>query len=170
MSRGISKDGLLKYYDSLFYKPRVIAFIKEANSLQRNKYQAKMISQFIPTVSFQSVPGGGYKVTDKAAGVCHGCSHISVADWVLVDKTEAKVTMRHELAHALQHYKYGASVKPHGKEFIEALKAVSPNNWRRDRHYRETPFIVKARSKALKQRRLKLIKQRNLKKRVGAKV
>lgn len=154
MAKRISKEALRDYYNEVLDKPRIKEYVKEASLLKRNKYTPKMLKDYTPVMTYERVPGR--RVLKKAAGVCHGCSRISIADWILVDKTEAKATVRHEIAHALQNYKYGACTRSHGKEFIEALKIVSPNNWRSDRHYRETPEIVKARTKSFNNKKIAL--------------
>jgi len=141
MSVRISKVALREYYNDVLNKARVIAYINEASKLKSNIKKPQMLKDYTPVMRYQSTLSGSRKI----AGTCRGVDDIRIADWILVDASEAKTTVRHEIAHALKNYKYGMNGRPHGKEFIEALKVVSPNNWRKDRHYRETPEIVKAR-------------------------
>jgi len=154
MTKTMSKAELRDYFYSILYKPRIISYIQESSRLQRNKGKPKMLNDYTPKMTYSRMPGRGDLRT--AAGVCKGCGDIRIADWILVDSTQAKAVVRHELAHALQHYKYGFGTRAHGKEFIEALKIVSPNNWRNDRHYRETPEIFKARIKSFGNNKISL--------------
>ena len=155
MSKCISKDALRNYFNDLLEKPRVVEYVKNARLLKHNKRKPKFLIDYKPTMMYERIPGKG--VLRNAAGVCKGCNDIRIADWILVDRDEARSTVRHELAHALQSYKYGISVRPHGKEFIEALKAVSPTNWRKDRHYTETSDIVKARTESFSNKKIMLV-------------
>ena len=154
MTKRISKEALRKYFTSVLDKDQVKQYVKEASLLKQNKYKPEMLADYRPKMAYARIPGKG--VLKKAAGVCKGCNDIRIADWILVDSTEAKATVRHEIAHALQHYKYGMNVRSHGKEFIEALKIVSPNGWRKDRHYQETPEIVKARTASFSNKKISL--------------
>lgn len=154
MTKRISKEALRKYFTSVLNKEQVKQYVKEASLLKQNKYKPEMLADYTPKMAYARIPGKG--VLKKAAGVCKGCNDIRIADWILVDSTEAKATVRHEIAHALQHYKYGMNVRSHGKEFIEALKIVSPNGWRKDRHYQETPEIVKARTASFSNKKISL--------------
>jgi hypothetical protein len=154
MATRISKESLRKYFISVLDKEQVKKYVEGASLLKQNKFKPKMLRDYTPKMMYQRIPGGG--ILKKAAGVCKGCNDIRIADWILVDSTEAKATVRHEIAHALQHYKYGTNVRSHGKEFIEALKIVSPNGWRKDRHYQETPEIVKARTASFSNKKISL--------------
>ena len=74
----------------------------------------------------------------------NGQSDIEISSWVLADSIETKRVIRHEFAHTIKEYAMlkGSS---HGKGFTTALKAVSSQRWRADRHWSPTPAIDEAR-------------------------
>ena len=133
----ISRESIRNYFQEVLQKPAVMDVIEKSH----NSRKPKLMSDFTPSCIFKDKITG-YKV--KVAGYALGTGSICLANWILRDSSQAKAVVRHEVAHLLQHYKYGES-KPHGKEFTEALKVVSPKTWRRDKYWHDNPLIINAR-------------------------
>ena len=133
----ISRESIRHDFQEVLHKPAVMDAIKKSHDGKK----PKLMSDFTPLCTFADKIAG-YKV--KVAGYALGTGSICLANWILRDSSQAKAVVRHEVAHLLQHYKYGES-KPHGKEFTEALKVVSPKTWRKDRHWYDSPEVEKAR-------------------------
>ena len=74
----------------------------------------------------------------------NGQSDIEISEWILIDIDETKRVVRHEFAHIVKEYAL-LEGKPHGKGFTTALKAVSSQQWRRDRHWHPNSEIDKVR-------------------------
>ena len=128
--RGITPDALFKYFKELITTERVQVLL---HSLTRYKI-FKPVLKIVPTCGA------------KWGGMTYGANRIEVSSWILKDAKAAKGVIRHELAHAIQDF-LGIEGRPHGKEFIQMLKTISPRNWRRDRHWHSTPEIQIARTK-----------------------
>jgi len=73
-----------------------------------------------------------------------GQSDIEISSWILVDEEETIRVVKHEFAHTIKEYAY-LEGKPHGKGFTKALKAVSSQQWRRDRYWHTNRDIDRAR-------------------------
>lgn len=128
--RGITPDALFKYLKELINTERVQALL---HTIKRHKI-FKPIFKIVPTCGA------------RWGGMCYGANTIEVSSWILKDASVAKGVVRHELAHAIQDF-LNIDGRSHGKEFIQMLKAISPRNWRRDRHWHSTPAIQIARMK-----------------------
>lgn len=109
--------------------------------------QKKHLNSF-PTISLSilsrgdvgySIIKGGYALVDK--------KRIEVQKWMLVDKRQAYMVVRHEIAHFLHAWTGQEVTKSHGKEFKKALKIISPKRWKTDLHWKETPEIFAAMTK-----------------------
>ena len=82
----------------------------------------------------------------NVAGRAYGDRLIEISSWMLHDYDEAGGVLRHELAHIIVK-RYGLrQPDSHGENFINALKAIAPLTWERDRHWHGTPAINQARS------------------------
>ena len=76
----------------------------------------------------------------------YGDRVIEISSWMLHDHDETEGALRHELAHIIVD-RYGLrEPDSHGENFINALKAISPLTWERDRSWHGTPAINRARS------------------------
>ena len=106
--------------------------------------QAQMLRDYMPDLVIDNTIKG---YAGKAAGCTIGVTQVHIAQWILADESEAKGVIRHEVAHLVQHYEHG-QCRPHGKEFTKALKIVSPNTWRKDRHWHDNPEIAEARKES----------------------
>jgi len=135
--KAISRESLRRYFQETLHKPAVMDTIQKSHGNSK----PKLMSDFTPSCQFKDKITG-YNV--KVAGYALGTGSICIANWILRDSSQAKGVVRHEVAHLLQHYMYDDS-KPHGKEFIEALKIVSPKTWRKDRHWYDNREIAEAR-------------------------
>ena len=135
----ISREALRKYYVDVLNKPAVMVAIQKSHI--RNKDKPKLMDDFIPTCQFHDKITG---FNERVAGYSIGTSAIHIASWILRDGSQAKAVVRHEVAHLVQHYTY-TDCKPHGKEFTEVLKIVSPITWRKDRHWQDNPEVAEAR-------------------------
>ena len=140
--KAISREALRKYYLEVLTRPAVTDVIQKAHS--SNKGKPKLMDDYVPTCKFDDKIAG---FTSKVAGFAVGTSAIHVANWILKDESQAKAVVRHEVAHLLQRYEH-ASCRPHGKEFTKALKIVSPNTWRKDRHWHDSVEIAEARKES----------------------
>lgn len=145
--KSISREALRKYYLEVLTRPAVTDVIQKAHSF--NKGKPKLMDDYIPTCQFDDKITGFTNLggQSKVAGFAVGTSAIHVANWILKDECQAKGVIRHEVAHLLQHYEQ-AGCRPHGKEFTKALKVVSPNTWRRDRHWYDNAEIAEARKES----------------------
>ena len=76
-----------------------------------------------------------------------GQSDIEISSWILVDAEETKRVVKHEFAHTIKEYAC-LEGKPHGKGYTQALKAVSSQQWRRDKYWHTNRDIDDARVKA----------------------
>ena len=135
--KSISRKGIKKYFLEVLNKDSVVRVINECGK----KRNTKMYKDFLPELSIDNTIKG---FRAQVAGFTVGVSQVHIAQWILADESEAKGVVRHEVAHLVQHYQAGGG-RPHGKEFTKALKLVSPKTWRRDRHWRDNPLIIKAR-------------------------
>ena len=80
------------------------------------------------------------------AGEAYGSYRFKIGKWVLGGETQAKSTVRHELAHCLHAFATKSGLEDiiqcspcshrggmaHGKEYHAVLKTISPKLWRRD--------------------------------------
>ena len=73
-------------------------------------------------------------------------AYIEVSSWMLEDIKELRGILRHELAHYVKEY-CQIKAPPHGKEFYDILKIVSPKYYNRDKHWHTSFSIEKARRK-----------------------
>ena len=73
-------------------------------------------------------------------------SLLELSSWILVDKNETRRVIRHELAHDIKTF-CGMVGKVHGRGFNQALKAVSRNRWKKDKHWYTNVEIDLARKK-----------------------
>jgi hypothetical protein len=146
----ISREALRKYYVQVLNKPMVIKAIQKSH--KGNKNTPKLMEDFIPTCQFHDKIAG---FNERVAGYSMGTSGIHIANWILRDSSQAKAVVRHEVAHLVQHYTH-KSCKPHGKEFTEALKIVSPTTWRRDRHWQDNPEVAEARKECERSNKIHL--------------
>ncbi len=87
------------------------------------------------------------KTESRTAGRAHGRYLITIQKWMLVDKEEAKATIRHELAHNIVNWLELPKVIAHGKEFHQILKKIAPRTWKQDLHWHYSEAITEARSK-----------------------
>jgi len=138
----ITEVALHKYFKELLQCPRIKDFIVEYAVDQHGVFILKSNTGDILLPSLRIIDTAGVKY----AGVAHTDMAIDISRWILVDKAEAKATVRHELAHLLHSYSK-VKGRSHGKEFHKILKVVSPMMWRRDRHWCPNPVIEKARIK-----------------------
>tara|TARA_Y100001951_G_scaffold28999_1_gene22715 strand:+ start:632 stop:1084 length:453 start_codon:yes stop_codon:yes gene_type:complete len=148
--KAISREALRKYYLEVLGRPAVTEVIQKAHSSNRDK--PKLMEDYIPACQFDDKITG---FNAKVAGFAVGTSGIHIANWILKDESEAKAVVRHEVAHLVQHYEHG-QCRPHGKEFTKALKIVSPNTWRKDRHWHDNPEIAKARKESERNNKIHL--------------
>ena len=73
-------------------------------------------------------------------------SVIELSSWVLYDILEAKRVIRHEVAHVIKSFcKFDGGV--HGRGYYKVLRIVSGKVWKRDRRWKNSVSIEKARSK-----------------------
>jgi hypothetical protein len=138
----ISREALRQYYTDTLYKPAVLLTIERSH--ERFYGRPRLMKDFIPSCQFHDTITE-FKGESKVAGYAVGTASVHIATWILRDSTQAKGVVRHEIAHLVQRYMYGDSCRPHGKEFIQALKIVSPNNWRKDRHWHDSPEVAEVR-------------------------
>jgi len=124
----ITANALYKYFVKLLSKDTIVALIKAT----------KRIVPFSPMFKVKTTCGMNY------GGLAYKYNSLEISSWVLQDAKEAKGVVRHEVAHLLHDY-IDTGGTAHGKEYIGVLKTVSPNTWRRDRHFRITPAIHQAR-------------------------
>lgn len=73
-------------------------------------------------------------------------SLLELSSWILVDETETRRTVRHELAHDIKTF-CGMAGNVHGRGFNQALKAVSNKRWKKDKHWHSNSKIDLARQK-----------------------
>ena len=135
----ITEAALRKYFYELIETPRIQQYTQNHKQLTSFvlRINGKVVSPCLRIVDTAGV---------RYAGVAHSHVVIDISRWILEDKTEARATLRHEVAHLLHSYsKQGGG--PHGKEFNNALKVVSPRTWRKDRHWYPNVNIEKARTK-----------------------
>ena len=125
--KDITPDALFKYLKEVLNRIPIKALL----------HKAKTYKVFQPILSI--VPSCGV----QWGGLCYESGTIEISSWILKDTKVAKGVIRHELAHAMQDF-LDIAGRPHGKEFIQV---ISPNNWRRDRHWQNTPAIQAARIK-----------------------
>ena len=135
----LTEKALHKYFRTLLETPRIQKYV-EKYKLPRHNFVVRVDGDEIILPRLRVVKTAGVKY----AGMAHSDMVIDISRWILEDKTEAKGTLRHEVAHLLHVYsKQGGD--SHGKEFTAALKIVSPTTWRKDRHWHPNPIIEKAR-------------------------
>ena len=132
---------LEKYIEEYLFKDRVQEFIGEYS----NGEGLTIFDLNVPNVMVRDSCGARvgaqtwvYKKTGEA--------YIEISSWMLEDINEAKGVMRHELSHYVKEY-CGLDGRPHGANFNKVLKVVSPRYFRRDRYWRNTKAIEKARLK-----------------------
>ena len=124
----ITPKGLFNYLITLLKVPRIIRLI----------HTAKGLKPFLPE----------FRVMETCGPSIGGCAFkqqqlIHISSWILQDASVAKGVVRHELAHLIHtHIDTGGTA--HGKEFSQILRIVSPRGWRKDKHFRWEPEIVKA--------------------------
>ena len=133
-----TEKALQKYFQELLETPRIKKY------LQDHKQPVKFIMRVNGEVRCPRL-----RIIDTAgvryAGLAHSDMAIDISRWILEDKAEARGTLRHEVAHLLHSYsKQGGG--PHGREFNNALKVVSPSTWRRDKYWHPNANIEKART------------------------
>ena len=126
---GITPFTLYKYFKELLNKPIIKKCFDGA---------FRKLGSFRP--AFNIVSTCGY----RCGGLTWGRDKVEVSSWILKDAQQAKSVVRHEVAHLLHEY-FMTGGTPHGKEYMQWLKKVSPRNWRLDRHFSVTPAIQKAR-------------------------
>ena len=124
----ITANALYKYFVKLLSKDSIVSLLKTT----------KRLVPFAPMFKIKTTCGINY------GGLAYNYKSLEISSWVLKDAKEAKGVVRHEVAHLLHDY-INTGGTAHGKEYISVLKTVSPNTWRRDRHFRITPAIDKAR-------------------------
>lgn len=135
----ISRKAIKKYFTDTLTKESVVNTINK----RAKRSNAKMVKDYMPEMVVDNTIRG---FKNQAAGFTVGVTQVHIAQWILSDESEAKGVVRHEVAHLLQHYIAGGKpCRPHGKEFTEALKIVSPKTWRRDRYWHDNDTIVQAR-------------------------
>ncbi len=144
----ISRESIRNYFQEVLNKPAVQEVIQKSHNAQT----PKLMSHFTPTCTFRDTITG---YSSKVAGYAVGTSTICIANWILRDSSQAKGVVRHEVAHLLQHYQH-KTCKPHGKEFTEALKIVSPKTWRKDRHWEDSREIAEARKECERNNKIHL--------------
>tara|TARA_R110002020_G_scaffold211769_1_gene418018 strand:+ start:1750 stop:2292 length:543 start_codon:yes stop_codon:yes gene_type:complete len=130
-----------RYFNELMMSPRVIQFLDNLGFKQlfiKRDNQGNVISPKLEVVNKTS----GALV----AGEAYGSHKICLAKWILADDQQTKAVIRHELAHLLHKFS-GMGGNSHGQEYNSILKMISPNRWRKDRHWYPTVSIEKARSK-----------------------
>ena len=134
-----TEKALQKYFRELLETPRIKKYIQDHK--QPRKFMMEVNGVVMcPRLRIINTAGVRY------AGLAHSDMAIDISRWILEDKTEARATLRHEVAHLLHSYsKQGGG--SHGKEFHNALKVVSPRTWRKDRHWYPNANIEKARTK-----------------------
>ena len=125
----LAKKDMKAYMDEVLLKDRVLEYLDENN-----------IHLTLP--SFEVVLSCGPKV----AGLTYGKRLIKLSSWVTVDEEETLRVIRHEAAHVVKHVvKLPGS--HHGKEYSSALRIVSPELWREDKHWYPNTTIEEARLK-----------------------
>lgn len=123
-------ESLNTYIKTLAESPRVRGFITQYGNQQFK----------CPPVVV--VPSCGSLV----AALTYGKNLIEVSSWILVNDFETYRVLRHEFAHVIKaHCEIPGT--PHGKEYIQSLKNVSPDTWRKDRHWYPNLDIEEARLK-----------------------
>ena len=126
-------DKLEAYLDELWHLPRIHTY---TISLQEELSRP----QIVVTETC------GARIGGQTWYYNHKDSVIELSSWILYDTNEAKATLRHELAHVVKEYlRFEGGV--HGRGFTKALKIVSNRKWRRDRHWKNSLAIEKARVK-----------------------
>ena len=134
-----TEKALQKYFQELLETPRIKKYLQDHK--QPVKFVMKVNGEVrCPRLRIIDTAGVRY------AGLAHSDMAIDISRWILEDKAEARGTLRHEVAHLLHSYsKQGGG--PHGREFNNALKVVSPSTWRRDKYWHPNANIEKARTK-----------------------
>jgi hypothetical protein len=139
----ISRTAIKKYFTETLHKESVRNTLEGAKHKHFNS--PKMLQDYTPRLQIDNSLKG---FPIKVAGFTSGCTEVHIAQWILVCDSEAKAVVRHEVAHLVQHYTH-EGCKPHGKEFTEALKIVSPKTWRKDKHWHDSPEVEKARKECV---------------------
>ena len=118
---------LCKYLDSLLLLPRIQA-----------------IWELPPPITVLIVDTCGYNIAGRTWIYPKTESYIELSAWILYDIEQAKLTVRHELAHIVKSYCEldGAS---HGRGYNKALRIVSAHSWRKDKHWTSNVVIDTAR-------------------------
>ena len=76
-------------------------------------------------------------------GMATGDSLIEISSWILADRDQTALVVRHELAHIIV-ARCNLKDPDHGPWFSAACQAISPLTWESDRHWTTTPAIEKA--------------------------
>jgi len=136
----IGRKAIKKYFTDVLHKDTVVDAITQCG----HRSNGNMFKDYMPEIVIDNTIRG-FK-SGEPAGFTVGVTQVHIAQWILADESEAKGVVRHEVAHLVQHYQAGGKPsRPHGKEFTQALKLVSPKTWRRDRYWHDNPIILKAR-------------------------
>ena len=142
----MKEESVIAYFNSLLSNPRINTYI---NKCRKERGDARVFS---PRLTIRP------SIRADVAGITYSENFIQISSWILADTIEAKVVVRHELAHALHMYsKLGG--RDHGKEYNSVLKIVSPRTWRGDKHWYPTPFVEEARRKYHKTNRTPMVRR-----------
>ena len=131
---------LEKYLERYLYTDRVQAFIGDYS---KNDEGLTIYDLRVPYIQVSNTCGariGGQTWIYKKSGE----AYIELSSWILADMAASKGVMRHELSHYVKEY-CGLSGRPHGANFAKVLRVVSPRYFRRDRYWRNTKAVEKAR-------------------------
>lgn len=123
----ISPQGLFRYFKELLKKEKIV------NLLAQSKYVFAPCLCIVPSCGIQW------------GGVTYDSYKIEISSWILSNASIAKGVIRHEVAHAIQEH-LNIEGRPHGKEWLQILKTVSPSLWRKDRHWQPKADVMKARN------------------------
>lgn len=134
--------------------------------LQQTYQYDTLIQRLLEKKGVQTLLNKGYQIRKRSyvipriwiAGTCgvntagqtwiyeDGQSDIEISSWILVDAEETKRVVKHEFAHTIKEYAC-LEGKHHGRGYNKALKAVSSQQWRRDKHWHTNRDIDIARVK-----------------------
>lgn len=112
-----------------------------------SRLQKKHLPNYpIIALSFLDQGDTGYSI-HKGGYAIVGEKRIEVQRWLLVDKKQSYIAIRHEIAHFLHVWTGTEVTRFHGKEFKKALQVISPKRWRNDLHWKVTSEIFAAMTK-----------------------
>lgn len=81
---------------------------------------------------------------DNVGGTALSDTRIRISSWILPDRNQTALVVRHELAHIIV-ARCKLQDSDHGPWFSAACQAISPLTWESDRHWTTTPAIERAR-------------------------